>query len=53
MTTVVITAAVVTDDQQAAARAAEVLARAATGLVLDGINVSISMGVPEEEDEPV
>lgn len=49
MNTVVISATVVTDNPVDAARAAEVLARAAAGLVLEGIPVSVSMGVPEEE----
>lgn len=50
--TVVISATVVTDNPEHAARAAEVLARAAAGLVLDGIDVSVAMGVPEDEAEP-
>jgi hypothetical protein len=51
---IVISATVVTDDQQQASHAAEVLARAAAGLVLDGIPVNVSMGVPDadEEDQP-
>ncbi|HEU4543005.1 MAG TPA: hypothetical protein VFR23_17880 [Jiangellaceae bacterium] len=46
----VISATVVTDDATKAARAAEVLARAAAGLVLDGIDVSVSMGIPSDDD---
>jgi hypothetical protein len=51
--TIVISATVVTDDQSQATHAAEVLARAAAGLVLDGIPVNVSMGVPDDdEDQP-
>lgn len=48
---IVISAAVVTENPQHAARAAEVLARAAAGLVLDGIDVSVSMGIPMEDED--
>lgn len=44
-------ATVVTADHEEAAKAAEVFARACTGLVLEGISVSLSMGMPDEEDE--
>lgn len=50
--TIVVSATVVTDDPTHAARAAEVLARAAAGLVLDGISVTVSLGVPEEDETP-
>lgn len=48
---IVISATVVTDDQEQALKAAEVLARAAAGLVLDGVNVSVHMGIADDEDE--
>lgn len=51
MNTVVISATVVTDNPDHAARAAEVLARAAAGLVLDGVPVNVSLGVPDDEDD--
>jgi hypothetical protein len=47
---IIISASVVTDNPEHATRAAEVLARAATGLVLDGIDVSVAMGIPPEDD---
>jgi hypothetical protein len=50
---IVISASVVTDNPEHATRAAEVLARAATGLVLEGIYVNVSMGIAEEETEEV
>jgi hypothetical protein len=49
--TIVISATVVTEDQTQATRAAEVLARAAAGLVLEGMNVSVSMGIPDDDDD--
>lgn len=49
---IVISATVVTDDQQQASHAAEVLARAAAGLVLDGIPVSVSMAEVDDEEHP-
>jgi hypothetical protein len=49
--TVVISASVVIENPDHAAKAAEVLARAAAGLVLEGIAVSVSMGVPGDEDD--
>jgi hypothetical protein len=48
---VVISATVFTEDPGYAARAAEVLARAAAGLVLEGINVSVAMAVPEDDGD--
>lgn len=48
---IVISATVVTEDHAAALKAAEVLARAAAGLVLDGIDVSVSMGRPSDDPE--
>jgi hypothetical protein len=44
----VISVGVVTDDPVHAVKAAEVFARAAAGLVLEGINVSVNMGIPDE-----
>jgi hypothetical protein len=49
--TMVISATVVTDDHEQAARAAEVLARACSGLVLDGVSVNLSMSVTHDEDD--
>lgn len=48
--TMVISATVVTDNEEHAARAAEVLARAATGLVLDGMSVSVSLMRSDAEE---
>ncbi len=48
---VVVSATVVTENPEHAARAAEVLARAAAGLVLDGINVNVSLGIPDDDPE--
>jgi len=49
--TVVISASVVIENPDHAAKAAEVLARAAAGLVLEGIAVSVFVGVPDDEDD--
>ena len=55
MPNIVVRATVVTDVPQHIAKAAEVLARAAAGLVLEGIDASIDMGIaleqPEEGDD--
>lgn len=51
MKVVVVSVAVVTAKPETVARAAEVLARAAAGLVMEGIDVSVSLGVPDEEPE--
>lgn len=48
---IVISASVVADNHDQAARAAEVLARAVTGLALEGISVGISMTQAEDEEE--
>jgi hypothetical protein len=48
---IVVSLTVVTDDPEHATRAAEAMARVATGLVLDRINVSLSLGVAEDEEE--
>lgn len=47
----VISASVVTDTPMHATKAAEVLARAAAGLLLDGIQASLTMGIPVDDDE--
>lgn len=46
----VVSATVVTDKPEAAVRAAEVFARAAAGLVLEGISVNVSLGKPSVEE---
>jgi hypothetical protein len=52
MRDVVISATVVTSDQEAAVRTIEAFARAATGLALDGMNVSVSIfGAADEAHE--
>jgi hypothetical protein len=48
---IVVSATVVTENPEHAARAAEVLARAAAGLVLDGISVNVSLGIPDDDEE--
>lgn len=48
----VISATVVTSAPDQAVKAAEILTRAATGLILDGINVSVTMGIPEDDEGP-
>jgi hypothetical protein len=48
---VVISATIVTENPEHATRAAEAFARACTGLVLEGINVSLSMGYGDEDDD--
>ena len=54
MPTILISASVRTDDRDHALRAAEVLARAAAGLFLNGVSVSVSVGRPpdDEDDDP-
>lgn len=47
----VVSLSVVTDDPEAAARSAEVMARAAAGLALEGLSVSLSLGTVIDEDE--
>ena len=47
----VLSLSVVTEDQSEATKTAEVMARAATGLALDGIDVSLSIGTVEDEDD--
>lgn len=48
---VVVSLTVVTADHEHIARATEVMARAATGLVLDGIDANLSLGIPSEDDD--
>lgn len=48
---VVVSATVVTRNSEHVAKAGEVLARAAAGLALEGIAVSLSFGIPEDDDE--
>lgn len=47
----VVSATVVTQDQSKAARVVEVLARASTGLALEGLSISITMGTAIEVDD--
>lgn len=48
--TIVVSASVVTDDQTLAARAVEAFARAATGLALEGLLVSVTVSRGEQEE---
>ncbi len=50
--TFVVQALVITDDPGHATKAAEVMARAAAGLLLDGIDVRIDLSTAEECDDP-
>lgn len=52
MSDLVISATVYPDSQEAALKAMEILARAAAGLALEGISVSINATNIDEEDEP-
>lgn len=48
----VVSLTLVTEDPEAAARSAEVMARAAAGLALEGLSVSLSLGtVTDDEDD--
>lgn len=47
----VISLTVVTDKEESVVKAAEVMSRAAAGLLLDGIDISLSMGRPTEDDK--
>ena len=47
---IVVSATVVTEDQTHAARAAEVLARAAAGLVLEGISINVNFGIADGDE---
>lgn len=47
----VVSFTVVTGDQTEAARAAEVMARAAIGLALEGTMVSLSIGTVEDDGD--
>jgi hypothetical protein len=47
----VVSFTVVTDDQNEAARAAEVMARAATGLALEGTMISLTIGTVDDDED--
>jgi hypothetical protein len=47
----VVSVSVVSENPEHIVKAAEVFARAAAGLVLDGIMVNLSMGQGEDEDD--
>ncbi len=47
---VVVSATVVTSNPEHVAKAGEVLGRAASGLALEGINVSLSFGIPDDDE---
>jgi hypothetical protein len=47
----VVSLSVVTEDEQAAVRASEVMARAAAGLALEGITVSLTIGTVIDDGE--
>jgi hypothetical protein len=49
---IVVSVTVVSDDPNQVSKAAEVLARAAAGLALEGINVQVTMGTVQEEEDP-
>lgn len=49
--TVVVSVSIVTDNPADVVRASEVFARAASGLVLEGINVSLTLGIPSDDNE--
>lgn len=49
----VVSLAVVSAEVEHITRAAEVMARAAAGLALEGIDVNLSLGTPGDEDEVV
>ncbi|HEV2071065.1 MAG TPA: hypothetical protein VGR26_14845 [Acidimicrobiales bacterium] len=48
---IVVSCTVVTESQEHAARAGEAFSRAATGLALEGIAVSLTMGTPDDEED--
>jgi hypothetical protein len=49
--TLVISVSVVTENHEHAVRASEAFARAATGLCLDGITASVTLGVVDDDDD--
>lgn len=49
--TLVVSLTVVTEDPNEATRTAEVMARAATGLALEGIRVSLTIGTVDDVDD--
>lgn len=48
---IVLSLNVVTEDQATAVKAWEVIGRAAVGLALDGVSVSTTIGIVDDEDE--
>ena len=48
--TVVVSLTIVTDQPDHVVRASEVFARAAAGLILEGVNVNLSFGIPDDDD---
>lgn len=51
MSSIVVSLTVVSEDQTETTRAAEAMARCATGLALEGITVSLSIGTVEDEED--
>jgi hypothetical protein len=49
--TMVVSLTVVSTEAEHITRAAEVMARAAAGLALEGIMVSLTLGTPSDEDD--
>lgn len=47
----VVSLAVVSTEPEHITRAAEVMARAAAGLALEGIQVALNLGTPSDQDE--
>lgn len=47
---IVVTLTVVTENDEHAIRAAEAMIRVASGLVLDGVNVSLSLAAVPDDD---
>lgn len=50
--TVVVSVTIVTTDPEVVVRAGEAFNRAASGLALEGIDVAVSYGIPEEDTPP-
>lgn len=48
--TIVVSVTVVTDDPEQVTRTGEAFNRAAAGLALDGISVSVDYGIPNDDD---
>ncbi len=49
--TIVVSVGIVSNNPADVVRAGEVFARAASGLVLEGVNVSVSFGIPTEDND--